>query len=37
MRNYEKPEVEIVKFTTEAITGDIGMEGGTISGEVTDE
>jgi len=29
MRNYVKPEAELVKFTTEAITSNPGMSGGT--------
>ena len=37
MRNYVKPEAEIIKFTTEAITDNLDMEGGTMSGEVTDD
>ena len=32
MRNYVKPEAELVKFTTEAITSNPGMSGGVVPG-----
>ena len=38
MREYVKPEIEIIKFTTESITSNPDMVGGVIeSGYVTDE
>lgn len=38
MKNYQKPEVEIVKFETmENVMSSGGMVGGTSDGEVTDE